>query len=212
MVSYTRLSMYERCPASTGFRYRDKLYGPSSPAASRGKKIHQSIENFLTEKAITVHKEVRQWMKTFKRILKKDPFVEEKLAVDNKWRDSTWDGGKARIIGVVDAGHLYGNKIRLHEWKTGKKYDNHADQRDMYACLAMARWPASQEVRVKSYYLDLNETEYKDYTEEDLVPIRKEFKTRIRFMANDDILAARPGWYCKWCPYSRFVKGPCRSG
>ena len=213
MISHTRVSMYEQCPQSVKFRYELKLKGPKSTAASRGSDIHNSIEKYILKgKGKYLHKDVKKWKHLFKFIRSKAPFVEEKLGVNKKWKNETWDDGKAYIIGVVDAAYLEGNMIEGQEWKSGKMYDNHADQRDLYSALLMARWPASQKVRMTSYYLDLGKQKSITYTHEQIEPIRREFQQRIDFMENDKILAPRPGWYCKWCPYSRFVNGPCRKG
>lgn len=45
--SYSKLSLYKKCPAAFKFRYIDKKYSTPGPAAQRGTEIHSKIENFI---------------------------------------------------------------------------------------------------------------------------------------------------------------------
>jgi CRISPR/Cas system-associated exonuclease Cas4 (RecB family) len=207
--SYSRLSTYEKCPAKFKYSYIDKIKGPKHPAAARGTEIHESIENFLNG-GKELHEVATPYKHVFKEIRAHDPFVEEKVAFTAKWKLAPWDDCWGRA--AIDSAYIYGNRVEVQEWKTGKMYDDHAEQRALYLLLAMVKWPAGQVYRHQTYYLDLGKKKSLEVTKDELIGAREDFTARVTIMASDDVLAARPGPYCGYCNFSRYKGGPCKAG
>ena len=112
----------------------------------------------------------------------------------------------------MDSAYIEGNRVEVQEWKTGKIYDDHADQRKLYLLGSSVLWPAAQVYHIQSYYFDQDKKKKLELTHEELADVRRDFTSRLTIMENDDIMAPRPGFYCAWCGYSKYKGGPCRAG
>jgi CRISPR/Cas system-associated exonuclease Cas4 (RecB family) len=139
----------------------------------------------------------------------KRPFVEHKIAINRNFTFIPWDVSYGRC--VLDAAYLEGDEVHVQEWKTGKMYDDHEEQRKINLLFSRACWVAST-YTIQTYYFDLGKKKKLVLTHEELDDVRRELEPRLTIMENDDILAPRPGHYCNWCSYSRYKGGPCRKG
>ena len=209
-ASYSRLSKYERCPAQANYAYTLKRPYVQGSAAARGSAAHTTMEDYLTKKTGNLHDAVAAYQHIFDELREHDPAVEVEFAVTKSWDIAPWD--KCWLRGGVDAMYIRGLTAELYEWKTGKMYDDHDEQRRLYFLLVAAHYPGIQEFRIRSYYFDLGRMKTLEATRDQLDPIREDFNARITIMSNDDIFAPRPGYYCGWCDYSRQKGGPCRHG
>jgi CRISPR/Cas system-associated exonuclease Cas4 (RecB family) len=208
--SYSRLSKYEKCPAQANYAYTLNRPYVQGAAAQRGSAAHKTMEDFLAGKTHDLHDAILPHKHILHDLRKKKPFVELEIAVDENWKLASWTKCWGR--GGVDAGYVEKTTVEMCEWKTGKMYDDHADQRRLYLLLAAAKFLKAQLFRITSYYFDLGQVKELKATREQLDPIREDFNARIAIMSNDDIFAPRPGWYCAYCDYSRQKGGPCRHG
>lgn len=208
--SISKLGMYERCPASAKFRHIERLPSPRGEAAQRGTDIHGSIENFLVGKQKFVHPAVTSYLDVFLKVKRSDPDVEKKLAVNREWKPMSWDKCWGR--GVIDAITDEKRTLIGWEWKSGKVWEDHQDQRRMYAIMLEAHWPDFDLYEVRTIYLDQRKRVKFKGTHENMKKHRQDFETRIQIMELDKDYSPRPGFYCRWCSYSRFNGGPCRAG
>lgn len=210
--SYSRLSKYERCPAQLRYSYDPATKKPyvQGDAAARGSAAHTSMENYLLGKNEDLHEAIAPHAHVLRDLRKKKPFVELEVAVDKNWKAAPWKTSWGR--GGIDSAYLDKptKTAELHEWKTGKMYDDHDEQRRLYFLFAAVKWAEAVKFRIQSYYFDLGKKKTLEATREELEPIREDFNTRVHIMSNDDIMAPRPGFYCRWCDYSKDKGGPCR--
>lgn len=208
--SYSKLSLYEKCPAQAKYRYVERRPSPKHPAAQRGTDAHQTMEDFLLGKSKILHEVVEPFRHVLKAVKRKDPFVEFKIAVNRNWQLVPWDVSYGRS--VIDSAYIEGNRVEIQEWKTGKMYDDHAEQRKLYLVFAGIQWPAAHDYHIQSYYFDLGKKKGLEMTKEELKDVRADFSARIQIMEGDDIMSPRPGHYCGWCAFSRYKGGPCKKG
>lgn len=210
--SYSKLSLYEKCPAQYRYRYVQKLPTPKSEAASRGTEIHESIENFLRGRHLSdkLHESVQKYADLFLGIAARDPVIEEKLALNEAWEIVPWEEGWLRL--AIDSYYLEKKEAPVQEWKSGKQYDDHVEQRKLYATVLMRKYPEIKRVPVKTIYTDLGKAVKEVYTRDHVDDIMEEFDRRVSFMRYDDEMAPRPGWYCRFCPFTRMKDGPCKVG
>jgi hypothetical protein len=208
--SYSRLSKYERCPAQAKYSYTIKRPYVQSLAAERGSDAHKTIENFLESKSDHLHEAIDPYMHVLTELKAHEPHVELQIAVNQNWEPADWRHCWGR--GGLDAVYTDGPDVSIYEWKTGKMYADHDDQRRLYFLLAAAKWPHVMDFKIQSYYFDLGDKKTLEMTREELGPVREDFNARIHIMTSDDIMAPRPGYYCRWCDYAKSKGGPCRFG
>lgn len=207
--SYSRLSTYEKCPAKLKFSL-SLPRGAMHPAAQRGTDVHATVEDFLTGASKKLHEVVEQFRHVFEKVRNHDPFVEHKIAVNEKWKLANWDDCWGRA--VIDAAYIDGDSVEILEWKTGRVYEDHQEQRKLYLLFSMVQWPAAQNYRVQTYYFDQGKKLKLEMEKDDVLRIKDDFNARISIMAGDDIMAPRPGEACRFCDYSRYKSGPCSRG
>jgi len=208
--SYSKLSLYEQCPAKYKYRYLDKITTPKGAAASRGTMIHEGVENYLHGRAETVPVEAVNFWEIIKEVKSHRPKIEHKVAFDHSWKSVGWEDGWGRS--VLDAAYCKKNHAHIQEWKSGKIYDDHADQRRLYATLGFVVWPEAEKVTIHTYYFDQGVKKGLTIEPEHVEDIVADFSRRAYFMEIDEEFAPRPSWSCNYCDYSRVKGGKCRKG
>lgn len=212
-LSYSRLSLYEKCPAQYKFRYIENIPTEKGKAAQRGTDLHASIEGFLEGHKTTIHKEVVSIKQTLVHVKKNNPFVEHKIAFNEDFKAVVpWKDPAAWFRMVLDSAYLYGDEAHVQEWKSGKVYDDHADQRKLYAVGALGEWGAMQEAIVVTHYIDQGKKVTLRVERGRRTILAGQYTQRINVLAREKHWAPRPGKYCYWCSYSRYKGGPCKVG
>lgn len=208
--SYSKLSLYERCPLQAKLRYIERVPQEKSPQAARGTDVHKSIEDYLTGATRKVHEVMTPFSHILQDLKAKRADVEFKIGITKDWKVTSFNNGYGRS--VLDSAYVMDDLVDIQEWKTGKMYDDHTEQRHLYILFASVNWPKAKHFKIQSYYFDLGKKKTLNLERAELPAVQTDFNARITIMANDDIHAPRPGYYCGWCPYSRQKGGPCRHG
>lgn len=216
--SYSRLSIYEKCPRQFAFRYIEKVKveRTTSPQMERGTAMHNNIEQYLLGETKALMPEVEDHREVFKELIEKKATPELKIGLTRDWRPSEFDDPNAYVRGVLDTVFHVEQGASSLEWKSGKEYDDHADQRWLYLLFLRALHPEATTLTVKTVYLDLNKNKslvmvLPDDADE-IDNVRQDFTNRMRTGEIDTDYAARPGYYCSWCQFSRYKGGPCSIG
>lgn len=212
-ASYSRLSTYERCAAAAGYKYVMKVPYKKSEKAARGTEIHGSIEAVLLGQSADLHPAARTISAVISEVKEKAPLVEFKLAFSRHFEAVVdWRSSDAWFRMVLDAGYLDGKVAYIPEWKSGKVWDDHKDQRRLYAIGALAQWPEAETAMVTTYYLDQGKKVSVLVDRPQGTMLVGQFNERLEKMENERHFAPRPGNYCRWCDFSRYRGGPCRVG
>jgi CRISPR/Cas system-associated exonuclease Cas4 (RecB family) len=227
--SFTSWSTYNTCPAKYKFKYIEKVPGlPAGPAAARGTEIHESIANYITMDDCDpdkLHPAVNKEVMLPVFDMYRDHgnglrFVEVPIYFTKQWEDTIKGHPNRWGMAVFDAVRVGGDwrvsddphatVISIAEWKSGKPKDDHKEQRSLYALAGFARWIEPVEVRVTTYYVENTappaRLTVKRSAEEKL---QKLWNGRVEQLTEDEIMAPRPGYYCRWCDYSKERGGPC---
>jgi hypothetical protein len=215
--SFSQWESYSSCPARWKYRHRDKLPGkPPGPAAARGLRIHDEVEQYITggraDPPAEVAKKYYPILDEFKNHENGDRYCEQMIVFDSEWAQCGRHDPQAALIMVLDA-LRFANDGVLHigEWKSGRPKDTHGDQRKMYALGGLKKYKNPVEVRVTTYYLEdtapPQQLVVKPTAEEKLVTL---WTDRKALMERDEICAPRPGIHCRWCDYAASKGGPCR--
>lgn len=212
--SYSKLGKWERCPASVKYKYIAFLPEQKSAQMSRGSDIHQSAEDFLTRKKKTIRKELAPLAQKLLEVRNAQPVVEHKLAFSRWFKSTTeWKDKLAFFRLVLDSAYgTVDDVLHIQEWKSGKEYEDHLDQREIYGASSLVAWEDYEKAEVTTYYLDLGKHRVTHVDRHYAKLVLDKLNGRVERMASDRVFSARPGYYCNWCSFSRFRGGPCRVG
>src|SRR5262245_46054980 len=212
--SYSILSTYEQCPAKARWRYIAFMPTSKSPQAQRGSDIHASAEGFIKGEKNTIRSELSPIKDILVKVRHSKPLVEYRMAMSRWFKSEThWRDKLAWFRLVLDSLYFEGKTIFIQEWKTGKEYDDHFDQREIYSAVVLAAWPEFENTVATTFYIDQKgkpRTLQTDRQQGKLVI--DNLNGKLERMASDKVFPPRPGYYCRWCDFSRYKGGPCRVG
>lgn len=222
-LSYSRWSLYHGCP----FKYKCKYIlnlkePPAGKAVMRGSTIHDMIEQYVAglSNALPwdannvldvppmgskhplqpVVERLRDWPTN-------DRHVEKELLLDIDMQP--FPSTDPAFIVIFDAVAHHDGIVEVEEWKSGKPYDEHAEQRHLYATAALTTWNP-KEVHVTTRYVDCTGSPAKlSVTPNDTKQMIELWQGRRETMMNDKILAPRPSGKCRWCHFRKSNGGPC---
>jgi len=186
------------------------MHGKPGPAAMRGSEIHLKAEHFLSGSIRGLPTELKKLAPEYTALKKAKPMLELKLAVDNAWKPVNWDYSWGR--GIVDALARKGDEMIIIDHKTGRIYQKHIDQAQVYACLTAANVEDAQEFQTEFWYTDWGQVREWHYTrkevEEELMPA---FEERVMVMHTAKKFPKTPSQSaCMWCPDRTDKGGKCR--
>jgi hypothetical protein len=220
-VSFSRNSLYKKCPASYEWQYvlgHKEEFNPG-PAALRGTRIHDSIEQgFLMQSKEPFDPEIPEKVSLWLQEPLQDSitgkcqaFPEMQFCLNAEWESVEFDAEDGYIRGFMDNVFVYENRVHVHEYKTGRKYDEHAHQKQLYAMVCLLLYPDISEVTVEGIYIDSKEREATIYSRSHLTSMKYTWKREIDRMFIP-MYPARPGIQCRWCPKSSNKGGTCQLG
>lgn len=136
--------------------------------------------------------------------------AELQLAVDRGWNSVPFDSPDAWWRGVLDYILVRTPVAHVYDWKTGKEYDDHYDQKQLYALGVFCTYPEVLEVRAVHVYLDTGRNTERVYSRYEVPSLRAQWEDRAGKALNATEFFPNPNYGCRWCGYSRSKGGPCR--
>jgi hypothetical protein len=196
--SYSRLSTFDTCRLLAKFLYVDKLKQPETPAMKNGKVVHKQAEDYLNKSAsYPSHRswEGADWQTELSGLLANKYTPELQIAFTREWKPTDWFGSSTWARMVLDAtkctNNLFAHAI---DYKTGRIYEDHGDQAELYAVGCLKYFGNPDEVRVDFWYLDQQEIHEYEFTrrtiEDDLVP---KWEERANEICNETDFEPTPG-------------------
>ena len=114
----------------------------------------------------------------------------------------------AKIRGFMD--NVYnGDKLVVHEWKTGKEYDSHSLQRSLYGLASLLLFPEYDDVEVITVYLDQKVNRPTKFTKGQQLTYQWVWQRHINKTRPPQPYPMRPSWKCRFCNYSKNRGGKC---
>ena len=230
--SWSRLSVYEACPAKAKYKFIDKLPEPPSPAMERGDDIHKKADAYITGRLDSLPVELKGYKKDFTRWREahrawaaEEPDAllvetEQTWAYTSSWgltRYNDWTGCWLRIktdltIQVDDY------DLEIIDFKTGKnrpeQVSEYRQQLKLYDVGALVRFNEPRlRVRSRLVFLDIPscEVEGDTVTVADVDRLKREWEQRADRMTADKKFMPTPSdSACRWCSFSRSKGGPCK--
>tara|TARA_R110000772_G_C13310278_1_gene440208 strand:+ start:742 stop:1413 length:672 start_codon:yes stop_codon:yes gene_type:complete len=212
--SYSRLALFEQCPAKYKYQNIDKLDQPKSPAMFRGIKVHDEIANFLIGKLDAVPESGKKFEDELWELREIDAnlVVELKWAFTKDWKPTTWMAGNVRARIILDAGVIYDDgHADVIDHKTGKYYadGNYADQLKLFAGAVCKKYPQVQTITVRLWYLDADKEITQEFTREEALDALLEIEDRADVLLAAKNFPPRANQFCNWCHFRKSNGGPC---
>lgn len=209
--SLSRLKTYELCHAKFNYRYNLKLEDSyKGAAASRGINVHKGIEEHIKSVA-PLPPEAGHVAYTIGSLKASghEHHAEFNILLDRNWKQViTGDYWHHAII------DLYVREspqvASLHDWKTGKIYPDHNDQKELYAIDLFSCFPELEEVQTYFDYLDIGRSISKVFHREHVEPAKERWEKRVAKMEADTEFLMMPSYACRYCGFSKAQGGPCR--
>jgi len=208
-ISYSRLSMWMKCAFQMHGKYNLGIRGSQSPAAARGSAVHTNFENAV-QLQLPLPEEFAFYDEYIKKLVGSQ--CELKLAVDRNWQPMEADAADAWLCGIIDLWNVQGTRATLLDWKTGKEYPDHVQQKEFYTALAADFHPEVEVFDTINVYVDLKKISSHKFTREEVSNLRERWGRRAELMEKDTEYAPSPGPYCRWCDVSQRRGGPCTKG
>lgn len=206
--SYSALTAFETCPRRFELtRVTRKVKEPQTEATVWGNKVHKALEDFARSgKPLTP--DMEKYAKYVNKILSYEgkKVVEERVALDRNFRQTTWMAKDVWVRGIIDIGVVGSEKAYLLDWKTGKRRPD-SNQLKLFAALAFAMYPWIDKVVTGFIWLKSGEFDKEVFTRDQLPEIWNEFMPRLARVAiayDQDKWTPKPSGLCKnWCPVGR---------
>lgn len=211
--SLSALSMYEKCALSYRFRYIDNIpTPPAGGAAARGTEVHAAFEGFLTGKLTELPSEFNFYTQYLTDLRKRTIFPEHQIALNRQWEVVPWTSEERWYKGILDLKVFEpeATEATVIDWKTGKIYESHDDQKSIYSLAVFAEHPSVLRVRAMHVYVDLGKSREKTYDRSQLHELRSAWDSRVLRLENEKDWIPSPSFMCRYCPFSKEKGGPCR--
>lgn len=228
--SFSRLSVFEDCPARAKFAYIDKIPEPVRPlppgktehANDRGSRIHTASELFTTQN-ISLAPELRHFapehlnLRERYRALKTNVQAEQEWGFNRDWLPVTWSSpdiwARIKLDYFVKLSDTHGVVIDL---KTGRRFGNevkHTQQGLVYQLAALIKYPSLLKVTTEFWYTDQNEITGSTFLRHQGLRFLSGIDARAKKMTSAKVFPAKPSAYnCRWCPFSQNGTGHCKVG
>jgi hypothetical protein len=227
--SLSSVKAFERCGLLARYKYVDRLPEIRSDAASRGVDFHRDIELYLTGERTSLPDNLSYYAGFLQELRKHEIYPEHTIKLSSQWEPVT--EGPYWYKGVLDLKVLRRSEPKtegtsgaecsippteaiIYDWKTGKIYPEHEDQRTLYSVAVFAEHPTVLSVRAIHVYVDSRQLREKTFHRDQMHDLRKPWEDRankfLNALKNSEWLIPNPGFHCRWCTYSRAKGGPCR--
>jgi len=208
--SYSRYGTWKKCPALLRFQNEALERPPIPPAAQRGLDLHKAAELFILGETDELP-DLLEYYRGFLVLLRTHEAVPElKLAVDSEWNALDFEDPNRWWRGVLDCVLEGKSNITIFDWKTGQEYDDHRDQREIYAAAYHGSNINDVPIKVMHVYFDKKLNTITEFRPDDIPEIRKRWENNVDMMFSDTRMAPNPGWHCRSCHFRRENGGPCQ--
>lgn len=209
-LSYSSLKTFYDCPYKFKAQYIDGNWAPRKQATDRGTELHNLLEQFFKGSPYPSSvKELKPWQRFMEALSVKPNEAEGEAAVDGAWNRVPYKSKEAVYRGKWDLKvDEQEGILDIFDWKSGKIYDDHADQGLTYCAMN----PGYTTYRTHFVYLDqptvvISNTYDADFIESE----RKELSEKIELIRSTTIFLPNPGRpRCNWCHLSWRKGGECR--
>lgn len=195
----------------------------------KGSVVHAMAEQFTKGNLKRLPTELTTFKKEFEKVRKHEVMTEKFWGFRSDWSLVPPNTYQAWLWVRVDACYCEApGKYVLLDYKTGRapsppkpgvapswnqeKYQQHEEQREIYAIALFAVYPDAKEVRAEHWYTDAG-IEYKNTynREKDFDRLKTKWEKMVKPMMTDTSFVPLPSTSaCKFCEFAKSRGGPCR--
>lgn len=205
--SYSRYSTWKKCPRKLLFSMTIEGEKVTTPAMDRGTDKHSEIENFLLGTG-DLSADLEYYREFLTHLKGSGAVPEMPIAIDANWKMTGWKSNTRWWRGVLDCVVETDDYTCIYDWKTGNEYDDHREQREIYAAAYHSVFPVKH-IRVFHVYIDKKQNTTRLYDENDIEELKNLWVKRVEPMFNDKHFIPNPGFHCRFCQYRAEAGGPC---
>lgn len=215
--SLSKLGTFTKCRRRFLYSYIQHLKGTEQPrgARERGVDQHAHIERYFKDRT-PLPVDLTHYKQWFDMLCAYEPIAEEPLAMLEGWMPGSWEDPKVWWKGVLDLRVRKPPISWVFDWKTGKVYPDHVDQRELYAIAVFVNDPEINEIEAWHVYIDLGKKVKQIFFREQLPALIAKWNGKLagymqaleRFVPGEaeTMFVTNPSYLCDYCPYSR---NPC---
>lgn len=220
--SYSVYTQYIRCPFSVCLEkvQRIQMAELPNPAFIKGDRVHKSAENFVrAPKAPPLEPELAHLKPMLTVLRKAKAKVELEWAFNREWKPTSWFARDTwlRIKTDVCQDSAAPPLVNIIDYKTGKVYPDHKQQRSLYALGGLllvklgllAGGSTKTKLTAQHVYVDTKQEATEQFTMKNLEPLQREWLARTDEMLKDTEFKAIEGRHCGWCKFRKSAGGPC---
>lgn len=197
------------------------------PPLARGSKIHEELEMCVTgrrakpptglDNVWPLVTKLNAEYKAGKVRVETDFVLGRDWSPVSKFAKDAWIRTKVDVLWFKSP-----KEVLVIDWKTGgvdkesgkpKADTKYSDQLDVYATVVLSALPEVESVVTKLIFVDAikdQEVPRKALLRKDLKKQQAQWAKRTKALLSDEVFAPRPGYLCRYCPYTKNVGGPCR--
>jgi CRISPR/Cas system-associated exonuclease Cas4 (RecB family) len=217
-VSYSGMSLYGQCPSAFNRRYnlheKNPGEGKPSEAMARGTRVHKMCELFLLGEEADIPEEAESFRGLFYALRdEREVHPEATFCFTDDWEATTFgDKANGKVRGMLDIIYEHEGVCYVFEIKTGKIYEDHAKQRNLYGLAGLLLYPDTHTVRVANLYLDGALEKAVDIPRKRVETWQRYFDAKIDACQPPQEYKATPSWKCRFCEYNVDHGGTCEVG
>ena len=209
-ISYSGKKLYQRCPYAWAWAYIHGNRSEQGRAAARGEELHKLLEEFFLGNTPypKTEKTLRPWQRYMENLAAQGLAPEAEVGVRDDWTKCKFDDPKAYARGKLDGRLVQARKLKIFDWKSGKVYDDHEFQGEMYIAL---EGTDGYEYETHFVYLDQYPlVKSRTYGVDAHIPIRDTLKVEIDAIRLATDYPPTPSESkCQWCDISWRRGGHC---
>ena len=223
--SYSVYTKYLACPFAVCLEKIQKIriQEPTNPHFVKGDRIHSAAEAFVggvQKKTPPVPEELSRFTPEILALRAAKARTEIKWTFTKDWTPTGWFDNDAWLRVMLDAcaDTKKPPAVDVVDWKTGKVYDDHKQQRSLYALAGLQLVQIGQlaggskdtVLKASHYYTDTGFRAEETFKFARLASLKREWLTRIAQMMTDTTFEATPSSRaCRYCKFGKSKGGPC---
>jgi hypothetical protein len=194
--SYSAISRYEQCALQFYAERTKQVSSQESFALADGDRVHQLAEGFLLGRIEGVPPDLRQFEKEFKTLKSLGAHAEEIFVLDKNWeRVDGWRHTDARLRAKIDTRV----DSMVADFKTGRKYDSHEDQADLYSTIVFQAIPDLNDIDFEFWYLKNGDVSQFTFSRDQQSERLEKWQHRADILMSETEWKPTKNEYCKYC-------------